>query len=119
MTKLPKYTLTHNEKKERWDLVNDTTNRTKASFDTKGDATKGGVLEKAVGPGGGSVRIQKENGGSRKSAPIPAAGTRKNRRVKILGFDRRALAAPGLRCPHKWRALPLPASRIKSRLAHD
>lgn len=45
MSKLPKFTLTHNEKKDRWDLSNDSSGRTVATFDTKGAATKGGVLE--------------------------------------------------------------------------
>lgn len=58
---LPKYTLTKNERKDRWDLVNDATNRTIKSFDTKDEALRGGVLENAVGAGGGSVKIQKEN----------------------------------------------------------
>ncbi len=41
---------------------NDATDRTVKVFETKGEATKGGVLEKAVGKEGGSVKIQKENG---------------------------------------------------------
>jgi hypothetical protein len=61
-TNLPKYTLEKNEKKETWDLTNDKTNRTVRSFETKEDATKGGVLERTVGTTGGSVKIQKENG---------------------------------------------------------
>jgi hypothetical protein len=62
MAKLPKYTLSKNEKSDRWDLTQDKTDKTVRSFKTKGDATKGGVLEKAVGPEGGSVKIQKEKG---------------------------------------------------------
>jgi len=62
MAKLPKFTLDKNERKDRWDLTNDKTNRTVKTFDTKADATKGGALERAVGPAGGSVKIQKENG---------------------------------------------------------
>ena len=54
MAKLPKYTLSHNEKKDHWDLKNDASGRTKESFDKKADATKGGALEKALGSGGGS-----------------------------------------------------------------
>ena len=61
MAKLPKYTLSKNEKRDTWDLRNDKTDKLVKSFDTKGDATKGGVLERTVGPGGGSVKIQKEN----------------------------------------------------------
>lgn len=61
MSKLPKYTLEKNERKDTWDLRKDKTHDLVKSFDTKADATKGGVLEKAVG-GEGSVKIQKENG---------------------------------------------------------
>ena len=62
MAKLPKFTLTYNEKKETWDLENDKTNRVVKRFDIKEDATAGGVLEKAVGENGVSVKIQKING---------------------------------------------------------
>lgn len=62
MTKLPKYTLEYNENKERWDLENDKTNRVIKTFVTKEKATTGGVLKKALGQNGGSVKIQKVNG---------------------------------------------------------
>lgn len=62
MTKLRKFTLEYNEKRENWPLVNDVTNRVIKSFDTKEKATAGGVLRKVVGSEGGSVKIQKENG---------------------------------------------------------
>ena len=62
MAKLPKFTLTKNEKKDRWDLTNDASNRVVRKFDKKAEATKGGVLSKAIGSQGGSVKIQKENG---------------------------------------------------------
>lgn len=61
MSKLSKYTLSKDQKKDDWILRNDTTDRVKARFGTKAEATAGGVLEKAVGPSGGSVKIQKEN----------------------------------------------------------
>ena len=61
MAKLPKFTLTKNEKKDTWDLVNDKTDKFVKRFDTKTEATKGGALEKAVGKAGGSVKIQKED----------------------------------------------------------
>ena len=56
---LPKFTLEKNEKKDAWDLRNDKTDRLVKTFDTKGDATKGGRLERAVGPSGGSVDVGK------------------------------------------------------------
>jgi hypothetical protein len=62
MSKLPKYTLEKNERKDAWDLRHDKTHTLVRTFDTKSDATKGGVLERAVGSSGGSVKIQKENG---------------------------------------------------------
>jgi hypothetical protein len=62
MAKLPKFTLSHNKKKDTWDLKNDKTDKVVESFDTKSEATAGGVLRKAVGEDGGSVKIQKENG---------------------------------------------------------
>lgn len=43
-------------------MEKDQTGRVVKSFDTKDDATKRGVLKKAVGEEGGSVKIQKENG---------------------------------------------------------
>lgn len=62
MTKLRKFTLEYNEKKDRWDLENDKTNKVVKSFETKEAATAGGVLKKVLGEDGGSVKIQKENG---------------------------------------------------------
>jgi hypothetical protein len=62
MAKLPKFTLEKNEEKKRWDMTNDTTDKLVKSFETKDKATESGVLRKAVGSDGGSVKIQKENG---------------------------------------------------------
>ena len=71
MSKLPKFTLTKNEDKDRWDLVNDKTDRTVKTFETKADATAGGALKKAVGSEGGSVKIQKENGRFQEERTFP------------------------------------------------
>lgn len=71
--KLPKFTLSFNEKKRQWNLTNDKTNRTVKTFDIKADATKGGVLEKAVGKEGGSVKIQKVNGKFQEERTYPGA----------------------------------------------
>ncbi|MDP3729884.1 MAG: DUF2188 domain-containing protein [bacterium] len=62
MGKLPKFTLSHNDGKERWELENDKTDRVVKTFSTKERATKRGVLERAVGPNGGSVKIQLKSG---------------------------------------------------------
>jgi hypothetical protein len=73
MTKLPKYTLSHNDTKDRWDLVNDTTGRTRATFETKADATKGGALADALGSSGGSVKIQKVDGKYQEERTFPGS----------------------------------------------
>lgn len=62
MDNLTPFTLVFDRQKEDWALRNDMTGRTVRRFETKEDATKGGVLEGAVGPHGGSVRIHKLNG---------------------------------------------------------
>lgn len=62
MAKLRKFTLDYNERRDRWDLTNDSSNRLERSFQTKEKATTGGVLKRTLGPEGGSVKIQKENG---------------------------------------------------------
>jgi len=71
MAKLPKYTLTHNEKKDRWDLTQDKTDKTVKSFGTKAEATAGGVLQKAVGEG--SVKIQKMDGKFQEERTYPGS----------------------------------------------
>ncbi len=73
MGNLPKFTLEKNEKKERWDLINDKTDRTVKSFPTKENAIKGGILERAVGKVGGSVKIQKENGRFQQERTYPGS----------------------------------------------
>lgn len=62
MTKLPKYTLSFDKQKDDWILKQDITGRTVRRFETKEEATKGGVLKDAVGKKGGSVKIQKQKG---------------------------------------------------------
>jgi hypothetical protein len=62
MGNLKKLTLAYDERKEDWTLKQDLTQRVLRRFDTKEEATKGGVLENVLGKEGGSVKIQKENG---------------------------------------------------------
>ncbi len=62
MSNLKKFTLDYNEDKKGWDLTDDKTDKVIKRFDTKEEATQGGVLKEAVGKEGGSVKIQKENG---------------------------------------------------------
>lgn len=73
MSKLPKFTLTKDEKRDDWALKNDATDRVVRRFETKGEATKGGVLERAVGSEGGSVKIQKENGRFQEERTYPGS----------------------------------------------
>jgi hypothetical protein len=61
MAKLPRYSLVHNDKSKKWELKHEGSGQVVKRFATKAAATKGGVLERAVG-GKGSVRIRKRNG---------------------------------------------------------
>ena len=61
MGNLVKYTLDKNKQKDVWELTNDKTDKIKKVFDTKGEATTGGVLKKVLGSEGGSVKIKLEN----------------------------------------------------------
>jgi hypothetical protein len=54
MLNLPKYTLSHDQKKDDWALREDSSGRIKRRFDSKAEATAGGVLRRTVGPSGGS-----------------------------------------------------------------
>ncbi|CAN5523394.1 DUF2188 domain-containing protein [soil metagenome] len=58
-SKLTKFTLAHNNKKDTWDLTNDKTDKVVKRFEYKQEATQGGVLSKIVGNQGGSVKIKK------------------------------------------------------------
>ena len=62
MADLPKYTLTHDDKKDDWVLKKDGSDRATRRFENKADATKGGALADALGSAGGSVKIQKKDG---------------------------------------------------------
>lgn len=80
MSKLRKFTLEYNEKKDRWDLENDKTNRVVKTFETKEEATERGVLKKALGAEGGSVKIQKENGRYQEERTYPSSADPHNSR---------------------------------------
>jgi hypothetical protein len=58
-TKLPKFTLDRDKAKGDWRLTNDGTNRVVKRFETKDEAVRGDALRRAVGSGGGSVKIKK------------------------------------------------------------
>lgn len=55
---LPKYTLEFDEKRDKWELQKDKTHEVIKRFETKEDATAGGVLKGVLGKSGGSVKIQ-------------------------------------------------------------
>jgi hypothetical protein len=61
MAKLPRYSLSHNDKTKKWELKREGSGEIIKRFKTKADAIKGGVLERAVKKMG-SVRIRKRNG---------------------------------------------------------
>ena len=71
MSKLRKYTLSHSESRDRWELRQDKTRELVKSFDTKADATGGGVLARALGKEGGSVKIEKISGGYQEERTFP------------------------------------------------
>ena len=61
MAKLPKYSLAYNAKSKKWELKSESSGSVVKTFSSKAGATKGGVLNRAVG-GKGTVRIKKRNG---------------------------------------------------------
>jgi hypothetical protein len=71
MARLPKLTLSFDQKKENWKLENDQSDKVVRRFETKDDATAGGVLKKALGTEGGSVRIEKKHGGYQEERTFP------------------------------------------------
>lgn len=72
MAKLPKFTLGYDKAQEAWQLKNSAKQIIK-SFDTKAEALPGGVLERAVGAGGGSVQIRKVDGTIQQERTYPRA----------------------------------------------
>jgi Uncharacterized protein conserved in bacteria (DUF2188) len=70
MPNLPRFRLEYDEGKEKWILENEQ-GRTVKNFETKEDATAKGVLKKAVGTEGGTVRIHKQHGGIQEERTFP------------------------------------------------
>ncbi len=78
-SKLPKYTLEFDEKKDKWELQRDKTHEIVKRFSKKEQATKGGVLEKLLGKAGGSVKIQlKESSRIQEERTYPQSKDPKN-----------------------------------------
>jgi hypothetical protein len=79
MPKLPKFTLSHNENKDKWELKEDKTRKVVKAFENKADATAAGALSKAIG-GPGSVKIEKVNGRYQEERTFPrSADPRKSK----------------------------------------
>jgi hypothetical protein len=78
MAKLPRYSLAQNAKSKKWELKSERSGKMVKSFTTKAKATKGGVLEKAVG-GRGSVRIKKRNGRIQEERTYPRSADPRGR----------------------------------------
>ncbi|MDX2001361.1 MAG: DUF2188 domain-containing protein [Chitinophagales bacterium] len=73
MSKLRKTTLSHNGKNNMWELKDNGSSEVIKSFKTKADATTGGVLSKALGTEGGSVRIKKLDGTFEEERTFPGS----------------------------------------------
>ncbi len=106
MPNLPKYTLEKNERKDRWDLQKDSSGQVVKTFGTKGDATKGGALKRALGEAGGSVKIQKENGRYQEERTYPA----EQRPEAVAGLSGRLVQiGPGASRTHRSAIRPVVA----------
>lgn len=71
MTNLRRYTVSKDTRQKDWTLKDDATQRVVRRFETKADATAGGVLPRALGTQGGTVRIQREHGGFQEERTFP------------------------------------------------
>jgi hypothetical protein len=78
MAKLPRYSLSHDDNKKKWILKAEGSGQVVKSFKSKAAATKGGVLEKAVG-GRGSVRIRKRDGKIQEERTYPRSADPRGR----------------------------------------
>ena len=68
---LPKFHLVKDKAKDDWKLEPEGGGRARRRFDTKEEATKGGVLSDALGSAGGSVRIHKTDGQIQEERTFP------------------------------------------------
>jgi hypothetical protein len=101
---LPQFTLDYDERKSRWELTNDKTNRVVKSFGTKAAATKGGALRRAVGRMEGRSRFRRRTVGSKKSVHIRGV------EIRRVQKDRHPLSERCLNRPPAatWCEDPLP-----------
>jgi hypothetical protein len=73
MAKLPRFSLSHNEKTKKWELKKEGSGQVVKIFSNKAAATKGGVLEKVIGEPC-SVRIRKRDGQFEEERTYPTLG---------------------------------------------
>lgn len=71
MAKLSKYTLEFDERRRKWVLENDQTGDVEKTYGLKSNATERGALKKALGPDGGSVKIQRKDGKYQEERTFP------------------------------------------------
>ena len=57
-----KYTMRFDDSREKWILKHDDTEKVLKVFDTKEEATRAGVLRKALGREGGTVSVRTRTG---------------------------------------------------------
>ncbi len=82
--KLVKFTLSHNEEKDSWNLTNDQTDKVVKRFEYKQDATKGGVLSNTIGKEGGSVKLKQWITTIRRNVHFQEVLILKNQKVNFL-----------------------------------
>ncbi len=71
-----KYTLRFDISREKWILKHDATEKVLKVFDTKEDATRAGVLRKALGREGGTVSVRTRTGVFEEERNFPRSGDR-------------------------------------------
>ncbi|HMN85202.1 MAG TPA: DUF2188 domain-containing protein [Bauldia sp.] len=68
---LPKFTLSKDGANGDWVLKEEGASRARRTFETKDQATAGGVLNEALGTAGGSVRIRRTDGTIQEERTFP------------------------------------------------
>jgi len=71
-----KYTVRFDDSREKWILKHDGTEKVLKVFDTKEDATRAGVLRKALGREGGTVIVRTRTGAFEEERNFPRSTDR-------------------------------------------
>ncbi len=71
-----KYTVRFDDSREKWILKHDGTEKVLKVFDTKEDATRAGVLRKALGREGGTVSVRTRTGAFEEERNFPRSTDR-------------------------------------------